>query len=148
MARPVIVALDVGEKRVGVAGTDPLGLTAQPLTVLKRKPHGPFLEAVRELAEGRGASLIVLGLPRRQDGSVGPEAQRVLALAHELRSRFGFTVETHDERLTTAMADRVFDQAGLSRKERLKAVDKTAAAIILEGYLAVRERERPGESGA
>ena len=133
-----IVALDVGTKRVGVAATDPLGLTAQPLAVLERKPHGPFLEAIRDLVESRGAGLIVLGLPKRADGSMGPEAQRVLALANELRSRLGYEVETYDERLTTAMADRVFDQAGLSRKERLKAVDKTAATLILDGYLTAR----------
>jgi putative Holliday junction resolvase len=94
-----------------------------------------------ELVKEREATLVLLGLPKRSDGSMGPEAQRVLALAHELRSKFGFEVATHDERLTTAMADRVFDQAGLSREKRLKVVDKMAAAIILDGYLAVLERK-------
>jgi putative Holliday junction resolvase len=136
-----IIALDVGEKRVGLAATDPLGLTAQPLTVLQRKPHGLFLEALKNIVTEREAKLVVLGLPLRTDGSVGPEAQRILALAHELRSRLGLTVETYDERLTTAMADRVLDQAGLKPKNRTKVIDKTAAAIILEGYLARQARQ-------
>jgi putative Holliday junction resolvase len=134
-----IIALDVGEKRVGVAATDPLGLTAQPLAVIQRKPHGLFLEAVSRMADERGAELIVLGLPRRSDGTMGPEAQRVLSLAHELRTRLGLSVDTYDERMTTAMADRVLDQAGLGHRERREVVDKTAAAIILGGYLAKRE---------
>ncbi|MDR2386935.1 MAG: Holliday junction resolvase RuvX [Deltaproteobacteria bacterium] len=141
MTRPIIVALDVGEKRVGVAATDALGLTAQPVTVLKRKPHGLFLEALKDLVKQREAAVVVLGLPKRSDGSLGPEAQRVLALAHELRSRFGFVVDTYDERLTTAMADRVFDQAGLGRQERLKSIDKMAATIILDGYLGFLARK-------
>ncbi|MDR2386269.1 MAG: Holliday junction resolvase RuvX [Deltaproteobacteria bacterium] len=142
LERPIIVALDLGEKRVGVAATDPLGLTAQPVTVLNRKPHGPFMEAVNDLVKQRGATLVVLGLPKNSDGSMGAPAQRALSLAHELRTRFGLEVDTYDERLTTAMADRVFDQAGLSRAQRLKSIDKMAAAIILDGYLAFLERKR------
>jgi putative Holliday junction resolvase len=135
-----VIALDVGEKRVGVAATDDLGLTAQPLTVLSRKPHGLFLEAVKKIAEERGAGLVVLGLPRLTTGENGVQAQRVMSLAHELRSRLNLTVRTYDERLTTAMADRVFDEAGVSRRDRRQAVDMTAATLILDGYLSDRNR--------
>jgi putative Holliday junction resolvase len=141
LPKPRIIALDIGEKRVGVAATDPLGLTAQPLTVIQRKPHGLFLEAVKKLVQEREASLMVLGLPRRTTGELGPEAQRILSLAHELKTRLGLTVETFDERLTTAMADRLYDEAGMSRQERRQVVDKTAAALILEGYLNSQDRK-------
>jgi putative Holliday junction resolvase len=139
---PRIIALDVGEKRVGVAVTDPLGLTAQPLTVLSRKPHSSFLEAIDGLMTNYQAELVVLGLPRRTTGALGPESQKVLSLAHELRTRLKLKVETFDERLTTAMANRLFDQAGLSKEKRRTVVDKTAAAIILEGYLAFQSTQQ------
>jgi putative Holliday junction resolvase len=148
LAKPIVIALDVGEKRVGLAATDPLGLTAQPLTVIQRKPHGVFLEAVSQIVRDREAGLVVLGLPRRSDGRLGPEAQRVLALAHELRSRLGLTVETYDERLTTAMADRVFDEAGIDRQKRRRVIDKTAAALILDGYLSSQAKKSDLEDRA
>jgi putative Holliday junction resolvase len=132
---PNILALDVGQRRVGVAVTDPAGLTAQPLTVLDRKPHGLFLESLTALVQQRGAELVLLGLPRRTTGALGPEAQRVMALAHELRSKLGLKVETFDERLTTAVAERAMAEAGLGRRQARPQVDKTAAAVILEGYL-------------
>jgi putative Holliday junction resolvase len=113
-------------------------LTAQPLTTLARKPHGLFLEQVASLAAQYEAALVVLGLPVRTDGSLGPEAQRVLSLAHELRTRLGLTVETFDERMTTAMADRVMAEAGLKGDARRKVVDQAAAAIILSGYLSYK----------
>jgi putative Holliday junction resolvase len=140
LPKPRIIALDIGEKRVGVAATDPLGLTAQPLAVIQRKPHGPFLEAVSNIVKEREAELVVLGLPRRSSGEMGPEAQRILSLAFELRKKLGLRVETFDERLTTAMADRVYDEAGVSHRERRLNVDMTAAALILEGYLNSRDR--------
>jgi putative Holliday junction resolvase len=133
---PRIIALDVGEKRVGVAVTDPIGLTAQPLTVLPRKPHSSFLKAISDLSIKYEADLVVLGLPRRTTGALGPESQKVLSLAYELKNRLNLKVQTFDERLTTVMAARVLDQAGLSKEKKKAVVDKTAAAIILEGYLA------------
>jgi putative Holliday junction resolvase len=142
----------VGEKRVGVAVTDPLGLTAQPLTVIPRKPHGQFLESISDLVRQKEAELVILGLPRRTDGAIGPEAQRILSLAYELRNRQGLVVDTFDERLTTAMAHRVFDEAGMNKKDRREVVDMTAAALILEGYLAKRSHSpdslKPGPSDA
>jgi putative Holliday junction resolvase len=130
-----IIALDVGLKRVGVAATDPAGLTAQPIGTWDRRPHGLFMERLAALAAERGAGTIVLGLPRRTDGRLGPEAQRVMALAHQIRSRLGLEVETSDERLTTAMADRTLRESGLSGPERGRVIDQAAAVIILAGWL-------------
>lgn len=130
-----ILALDVGEKRVGVAVSDPLGYSAQPLCVLPRKPHGAFLAALAELVRDYEVTLLVLGLPRRTTGEKGPEAQRVLALASEIRAKLGLNCETWDEWLTTVAAERVLLEGGLRRQERRQVVDKTAAALILDGYL-------------
>lgn len=130
-----ILALDVGEKRVGVAVSDPLGYSAQPLTVLPRRPHGEFLAKLSALVEEYEVGLVVLGLPRRTTGEKGPEAQRVLALARELKIKLGLECETWDEWLTTVAAQRVLLEGGLRRAERREVVDKTAAALILDGYL-------------
>jgi putative Holliday junction resolvase len=125
----------VGEKRVGVAVSDPLGYSAQPLTVLPRRPHADFLGAVKALAAEYDVSLLLLGLPRRTTGQKGPEAQRVLALARELTLKLGLKCATWDEWFTTAAAERALLEGGLKRRARREVVDKTAAALILTGYL-------------
>lgn len=130
-----ILALDVGEKRVGVAISDPLGYSAQPLTVLPRRPHGVFLSALGDLARDYEVTLVLMGLPRRTTGEKGPEAQRVLALAREIHLKLGLACETWDEWLTTAAAEKVLLEGGLKRAERKLVIDKTAAALILDGYL-------------
>ncbi|MDR0882287.1 MAG: Holliday junction resolvase RuvX [Candidatus Adiutrix sp.] len=135
MALKRILALDVGEKRVGVAVSDPLGLSAQPLMVLPRRPHAAFLSALEGLVREYEAEMVLLGLPRRTTGQKGPEAQRVLALAREITMKLGFRCETWDEWLTTVAAERVLLEGGLSRRSRRQVVDKTAAALILDGYL-------------
>ncbi|MDL2226970.1 Holliday junction resolvase RuvX [Deltaproteobacteria bacterium OttesenSCG-928-M10] len=130
-----ILALDVGEKRVGVAISDPLGYSAQPLTVLPRRPHGAFLSALGDLARDYEVTLVLLGLPRRTTGEKRPEAQRVLALAREIHLKLGLACETWDEWLTTVAAEKVLLEGGLKRAERKLVIDKTAAALILDGYL-------------
>ncbi len=130
-----ILALDVGEKRVGVAVSDPLGYSAQPLTVLARRPHADFLQSLARLVAEYEVELVLLGLPRRTGGQKGPEAQRVLALAREINLKLGFKCETWDEWLTTVAAERVLIEGGVRRQDRRLVVDKTAAALILDGYL-------------
>ena len=131
-----IVALDVGEKRVGVAVSDPLGYTAQPKTVLDRKPHQKFLDELNKLAQEYEGPLFLLGLPRRLSGEKGPEAQRIMALAHELKSKLGFEVELWDEWFSTVEAERALLEADMRRDKRKKVIDQTAAALILDGYLS------------
>ena len=138
-----ILALDVGEKRVGVAVSDPLGYSAQPLTVLPRRPHADFLRAVGDLARDYEVTLVLLGLPRRTTGEKGPEAQRVLALKGEIESKLGLKCDTWDEWLTTVAAEKVLVEGGLRREERRQVVDKTAAALILDGYLNYLANSRP-----
>lgn len=140
-----ILALDVGEKRVGVAVSDPLGYSAQPLTVLPRRPHGEFLKSLEKLAREYEVSLVLLGLPRRTTGEKGPEAQRVLALAGEIKNKLGLACDTWDEWLTTVSAERVLIEGGVRREDRRQVVDKTAAAIILDGYLNYLAHGRKNE---
>ena len=130
-----IMALDPGEKRVGVALSDELGLTAQGLTVLDRKPNARFIGALKDLVEQNKVDRIVVGLPRRMDGSLGPEAQRAMAIATQLRTKLGLEVDTWDERLSTAAAEKVLLEADLSRQKRKMVRDKVAATIILQNYL-------------
>lgn len=124
--------------------TDPVGLTAQPLTVLARRPHGRFLESVAALGRECEAELVVLGLPRRTDGRLGPEAQRVLALAYELRSKLGLKVAVWEEWMTTAEAERLLKSDGLNARQRREVVDKTAATLILESYLGGQAAQAQG----
>jgi len=130
-----ILALDLGSKRVGVALSDEMGWTAQGLTVLARTPKADFLAAVKELARNHEVERIVVGLPRRMDGSLGPEAQGVLDLVRELEDCLGLEIVTWDERLSTAAAERTLLEADLSRKKRKQVRDKVAAVYILQGYL-------------
>lgn len=136
-----ILALDVGEKKVGVAVSDPLGYSAQPLTILPRRPHANFLKGVKALATEYDVSLLLLGLPRRTTGQKGPEAQRVLALARELTLKLGLKCITWDEWFTTVAAERTLLECGLKRQARRKVVDKTAAALILTGYLSFQQSD-------
>lgn len=130
-----IIALDVGEKRVGVAVSDPLGYTAQPLKVLPRRPHADFLKSLAALAAEYECQSLLLGLPLRTGGEKGPEAQRVLALASEIKNKLGLSCQTWDERMSTVAAEKALIEGGVRREARRQVIDMTAAALILESYL-------------
>lgn len=143
-----ILALDVGERRVGVAVSDEAGLTAQPLTTITRQSPDRDLEAVRRLVEEYGATTLVVGLPLTMNGQVGPQAERVRAFAAGLEA-VGLPIAFWDERLTTKEAERTLLAADVSRRRRRQVRDKLAATLILEGYLehlasaTRRDLERP-----
>ncbi|GAB4260194.1 Holliday junction resolvase RuvX [Thermincola ferriacetica] len=130
-----VLGLDVGTKRIGVAVSDPLRLTAQGLTVIKR---GEELTELPRIIEQMEVSEIVVGLPKNMDGSLGPKAQEILELTEKLRETLQLPVHTYDERLTTVAAERILLEADLSRAKRRQVVDKTAAVLILQGYLDSR----------
>ncbi|MBO8125849.1 MAG: Holliday junction resolvase RuvX [Firmicutes bacterium] len=133
-----IMALDVGTKRIGVAITDPLGMLAQPLTVVQRKSDEAAIEEILKLIAEKGVGEVVVGLPRRTDGSEGPEAAAVRQFAAKLQERCNAPLAWYDERLTTALAQNVLLEADLSRAKRKKVVDQVAASVILQGYLEYR----------
>ena len=136
-----ILALDVGEKRIGLAVSDPLGITAQGLEVLTRKNREADLARLVEVAREWGVQKIVVGMPRHMDGRLGSAAPKILELAQSLGEALGVEVVPWEERLTTVEAERVLIQADVSRKRRRQVVDQLAAVLILQNYLDHRQQQ-------
>lgn len=134
-----IMGLDVGEKKIGVAVSDPLGCVAQGVeVVLRNKQEQKDMAALKELAGKYNVELVVVGLPRNMNGSLGEQGRKVLAFADRLKTGLKLAVETWDERLSTAAAEKVLLSADVSRARRKKVIDKMAAVIILQNYLDAR----------
>ncbi len=130
------MGLDIGSRRIGVAVSDENGIIAQPLTTLETRNNGDFpLEELRRLVAERDVAGIVVGLPRRLDGTHGPAAAAAEAIAAGLVEAFSVRVEMWDERLTSVQAERLLVEAGVSRRKRKGATDRIAAALILQGFL-------------
>ena len=128
-----VIALDIGEARVGAAVTDPLGLFAQGIAVWRVEN---WRKSFEECMARYDPELILLGLPIRTDGSYGPEAQKIEELVEELRGLYpGRRFETWDERYTTVIAERTLLEADVSRKKRKESIDKIAAVLILQNWL-------------
>jgi putative Holliday junction resolvase len=133
-----ILGIDYGEKRIGIAISDPLGITAQPLEVIDSAKDVGGIRGI--LKEYEGVGLIVVGLPKTLKGEVGIAAQKVLEFVERVRAEVGIDVTTLDERLTTAAAEKTMISAGLSRAKRKKVIDKSAAAIMLQNYLDTKRK--------
>ncbi len=129
-----ILGLDIGDRRIGVAVSDPLGITAQPLGMIESKGWGPDIRRIGAYVEEYQCKLVVTGLPLLMNGTKGEQANKVIAFAEQLK-KAGFEVALWDERLSSAMAERVLISGDVSREKRKKVVDQTAAAVILQGYL-------------
>lgn len=129
-----VLALDVGDVRIGVAVSDPSGTIAQPLEVYKRVGYGPDSRYVQALAQRLGCEMVVLGLPRNMDGSQGGQARKARDFGDVLLG-LGLKIAYQDERLTTVSAERAMLSDDLSRADRKRNVDKIAAALILESWL-------------
>ncbi|HEY5502539.1 MAG TPA: Holliday junction resolvase RuvX [Candidatus Anoxymicrobiaceae bacterium] len=128
-----LIGLDVGESRIGVAVSDPLGKTAQPLETVRRDEDS--VRRLAELAGEMGAEKIVVGLPLLLDGSEGKQAGLVRAFAEELEGAVDVPVVFMDERLTTRQAQGVLASGRVKRAKRREAADRIAAALILSGYM-------------
>ena len=137
-----VLGIDLGTVRIGLALTDPLGLTAQPAGVLRRQGLKRDLVSLATYVRDHGVERVVVGHPRRLSGEVGREATRAEAFARRLQEALGgLPVELRDERLTTAEAQRTLLAADVSRSRRREVVDAMAAALILQGWIDAR----PGE---
>ncbi len=134
-----VLGLDLGERRIGVALSDDLGLTAQGLTVLQRKGPKADVRAVCRLAAEHEVGTIVVGLPLTLRGARGPQAQGAEVFAEALRRRLAVPVELVDERFTTAQGERMLLQADVSRRRRKQVLDQVAAQLILQQYLDSRK---------
>ncbi len=133
-----IAAFDVGDVRIGVAVSDELGLTAQGIGVVERVGWRRDMEALASLLAPYTPDRLVVGLPRNMNGSEGPQAAKVRAFAERAAAHLGLPLDYWDERLTTVAAERVLLEADMSRRRRRQVIDKVAATLILQGYLASR----------
>ncbi|MEP6751139.1 MAG: Holliday junction resolvase RuvX [Candidatus Dormiibacterota bacterium] len=130
-----ILAIDPGSKRVGVALSDPSATIAQALTTLPAEPAATLPSRIARVAREHEAARIVVGLPKRLDGSRGPEAKAAEELATAIRAESGLPVEMVDERLTTVAAERSLIAGGMRREKRRLSVDRVAATLMLQAHL-------------
>lgn len=139
-----IMGLDYGSKTVGVAVTDPLGITAQGVETITRKEENKLrrtCQRIEALIKEYEVTAIVLGYPENMDDSVGERAKKTEEFGEMLKRRTGLPVILQDERLTTIAADEILEQSGVPEKERKKVIDKVAAAIILQDFMNSRSRQ-------
>ena len=139
----VILALDYGGRRIGVAVTDELELAAHGLENIECDDKGSEIDRIVELVAARKVGRIVVGMPINMDGSSGPQAHKVRGFINKLRARLqSVPVETIDERLTSAEAHRALSEAGATMRRRAERVDRMAAQLILTRYLRRHDLER------
>ena len=130
-----ILGLDVGERTIGVAISDPLGYTAQGITTIRRKNLAIDLAEIKKICDEYSVESIVMGLPKNMNGTIGPSGEKAIELSKILEEELHVPVKLWDERLTTVAAHKAMIEADLSRAKRKKIVDKIAAIYILQGYL-------------
>ena len=129
------LGLDIGDKRIGVALSDPGSILASPLTIIDRGDERQALEAIINIINQHQVKQIVVGLPRSMNGSIGHQAEKVQAFVQRLCSHTEVPVEFRDERLTTVSAKRLMQAANTKKTKRKARDDAVAAALILQGYL-------------
>jgi len=130
-----ILALDLGQRRIGLAISDPLGITAQGLDTLERSRLRDDLDRLAGLASERGVTLFLVGNPLHMSGREGRQAGFAREFGERLRRRTKLPVEYWDERLTTVEAGRVLRESGISSRKRARSVDRLSAVLLLESYL-------------
>ena len=127
------LGLDIGDARIGVALSDPGGILASPFTVIERREEAHAIKAIGDMIREQGVGVVVVGLPRSLDGSLGKQAERVGEFTRRLGEEVEVPLKYRDERLTTVMAQRLKRASGGKKKK--SGDDAQAAAIILQGYL-------------
>jgi putative Holliday junction resolvase len=137
------MALDVGTVRIGVALTDPLGYTAQPLLTIWRRSRGEDLRNILRLIRKHEVTHIVVGNPLHLSGDVSPWAAKVQEFAAELHRRAEIPVELFDERLTSVVAHEILNEAGVPRQQRAAIIDQVAAVVILRDWMSA-QTTKPG----
>ncbi|SHM52342.1 putative holliday junction resolvase [Caldanaerovirga acetigignens] len=135
-----ILGLDVGEKRIGVALSDELGITAQGIGVIARSSIEEDIKAISEIVQKYEVNKIVIGLPVNMNGTLGYRGEEIKEFGEKLRNNFKVEVQYWDERLSTVAAERVLIDADISRRKRKKLIDKVSAVIILQNFLDSQHR--------
>ena len=137
-----ILGIDMGEKRIGLALSDPLGYTAQGLKTLQIKNPEEICDKLMHVIKEKKVELLLFGLPRNMNGTLGPQAKKVQEYAQRLKSLSKLPVDFEDERLSTVSAEQVLLMADQSRAKRKKAIDRLSAVIILQSYLDRKSTEK------
>ena len=135
------LGLDIGHKRIGVAGCDRLGMLVTELTTLQGKSFPQLVETLQRLSQDRQVTVLVVGLPYTMDGAIGQQAQRVKSFAQRLSSALQLPVEYVDERLTSFQAEQMLLAEGTSPSRNKGLIDRKAAAIILQQWLDQRANQ-------
>ena len=130
-----IMGLDIGDKTIGVAVSDLMGLTAQGVTTIKRVGKKKDIEAIKQIIAEKQVNKIVSGLPKNMNGTVGPQGEKVQKFCELLKEETNIPIEFWDERLSTVAAERSLIEGNVRRENRKKVIDMLAAVIILQGYL-------------
>ena len=130
-----IMGLDIGDKTIGVAVSDLMGLTAQGVTTIKRVGKKKDIEAIKQIIAEKQVNKIVSGLPKNMNGTVGPQGEKVQKFCELLKEETNLPIEFWDERLSTVAAERSLIEGNVRRGNRKKVIDMLAAVIILQGYL-------------
>lgn len=133
-----ILGIDYGDKRTGLAISDPLGISAQPLPTIQSSSQEELVERISALAVEEGVQEIVVGLPRNMDGTIGQAGDKVMRFVEMLKEKVGCPIAVEDERLTTMMAERTLAMLGEKLKKGKKKLDRMAAQLILQNYLQRR----------
>ena len=137
-ARGRILGLDVGARRIGIAVSDPLGITAQGLPTLHRRNRRHDHSELRKMVREYEVSEIVVGNPLRMSGQTGVQAEKMAAFAEQIEQELSLPVHLWDERLSTAEAHRLLDETGIRNARRKQVIDKMAAVLILQSFLDAR----------
>lgn len=129
------MGLDVGDKTIGVALSDPLFISAQPLETIKRTKASKDIDRLVEIINDYEVSTIVVGLPKNMNNSIGPQSMKVMSFVDLMKKRIDNEIIYQDERMTTLQSERVLIDMNVRRENRKKYIDKIAAAFILQTYL-------------
>lgn len=130
-----ILGLDVGDKTIGVAVSDPLGFTAQGITTIKRESNKKDYETIENLLNEYSVDKVVVGLPKNMNNTIGPQGEKVIKFAQKMKNKFKIDLIYMDERMTTMSAERILIEGDVRRENRKKYIDKVAATYILQTYL-------------
>lgn len=137
-----ILGIDLGEKRIGIAISDALEITAQGLPTITVKDEQEICPRLMEIIKEKSVELLVFGLPKNMNGTLGPQAKKVQECARKMEQLSGLSVDFEDERLSTVRAEQILLEADTSRAKRKKSIDRLAAVIFLQSYLDRRGREK------
>lgn len=130
-----ILGLDVGDKTIGVAVSDPLKITAQGLKTIRRNSYNKDIEQLKEIVQAYNVDKIIVGLPKRLNGTIGIQGEKTIKFVEKIKKDLNLPIEFQDERFTTSLSEKILINADVKRKKRKQIIDKVAAVQILSTYL-------------